>query len=182
MKIALKMVQLVVPLSIISLLSFPLLGAESLSRDTVVFDFRTSGIAAQSFQSRLYVDTLGFATMNVQTFCDQHYIGNVLDPHLAIYKQSVPLEQACYPKSSFYPLMAVGEGWLEASGDPGYFFIPPDVLPGHQPVFLQGMGPHKIYWLGADHPDVERVFNWNNRSVRAERKNGQWLKKIRIRE
>lgn len=182
MKTALKMAQLVVSLSFICLSPLSALGLESLRMDTVIFDFRTHGINAQSFQSRLYVDTMGFATMNAMPFCDQYYIGSVLDPHLAIQKQSDSFEQACYPQSSFYPLIAVGEGWLEASGDPGYFFIPPDVLPGHQPVLLQGTGPHKVYWLGADHPDVEHVFEWNNRSVRAERKNGSWRRHIRIRE
>lgn len=182
MKTALKMAQLVVPLSFISLSPLSALGLESPPMDTVVFDFRTHGSNAQSFQSRLYVDTLGFSTMQVMPFCDQYYIGSVLDPHLAIQKNSISLEQACYPQSSYYPLIAVGEGWLEATGDPGYFFIPPDVLPGHQPVLLQGAGPHKVYWLGADHPDNERVVDWNNWSIKAERKNGRWLKHIRIRE
>lgn len=182
MKTALKMAQLVVPLSFICLSPLSALGLESPSLDTVIFDFRTHGINAQSFQSRLYVDTLGFSTMQVMPFCDQYYIGSVLDPHLAIQKNSISLEQACYPQSSYYPLIAVGEGWLEATGDPGYFFVPPDVLPGHQPVLLQGAGPHKVYWLGADHPDNEHVVDWNNWSIKAERKNGRWLKHIRIRE
>ena len=109
----------------------------NLSLGSVVFDFVTSGKSSQSFMP----------------CCDQLYIGSKLDPQVSIKKNSSSMSVAHYPKSSFYEIFAVGQGIVTASGSPGYFFVPPNIYFGHIPLQLLGPGPHKIYWLEADHID-----------------------------
>jgi len=58
------------------------------------------------------------------------------------------------PKSSHYPIYLVGEGTLKSFGAQGWFFLPPNLYSSNKPLTLVGRGPHKVYWLGADHPDI----------------------------
>jgi len=123
----------------------------NLSPDSVVFDFTTLGISSKSYQCTLLIDS-AFNT-SFMTCCDQLYIGGKLTPQVSIRKNSTSMSLAHYPKSSFYEIYAVGEGIINASGSPGYFFVSPNVYFGHLPLHLVGPGPHKIYWLDADHID-----------------------------
>jgi hypothetical protein len=123
----------------------------NLSLGSVVFDFVTSGKSSQSFQCTLLIDS-SFSS-SFMPCCDQLYIGSKLDPQVSIKKNSSSMSVAHYPKSSFYEIFAVGQGIVTASGSPGYFFVPPNIYFGHIPLQLLGPGPHKIYWLEADHID-----------------------------
>jgi hypothetical protein len=86
--------------------------------------------------------------------CDQLFLGGPLVPQLSLLKAGTPLLKSHMPKSTHYPIYLVGEGVLRASGAPGWFFLPPNIHAGNKPLTLTGPGPHKVYWLGADHPDV----------------------------
>jgi hypothetical protein len=46
---------------------------------------------------------------------------------------------------------------------------------------LPGAGPHKVYWLSADHPDGVGVESmWDGRRVKSIYKDGRWIKRIRL--
>ena len=70
-------------------------------------------------------------------FCDQIFYGSLRDPHIVLEKSSNFLSSGCFPLRSYYPLRIVGEGWLTSSGDKGWFFVPPNVLPGDTNVFFE---------------------------------------------
>jgi hypothetical protein len=119
--------------------------------------------------------------MNLMPFCDQIFYGSLRDPHIVLEKSSNFLSSGCFPLRSYYPLRIVGEGWLTSSGDKGWFFVPPNVLPGDTNVFLPGVGPHKVYWLSADHPDGVGVESMcDGRRVKSIYKDGRWIKRIRL--
>lgn len=152
----------------------------ALPTDTTSFDFRTTGHGAQSFQAQLHIDSLG-GSMNLMPFCDQIFYGSLRDPHIVLEKSSNFLSSGCFPLRSYYPLRIMGEGWLTSSGDKGWFFVPPNVLPGDTNVFLPGVGPHKVYWLSADHPDGVGVESmWDGRRVKSIYTDGRWIKRIRL--
>ncbi len=152
----------------------------ALPADTTSFDFRTTGHGAQSFHAQLHIDSLG-GSMNLMPFCDQIFYGSLRDPHIVLEKSSNFLSSGCFPLRSYYPLRIMGEGWLTSSGDKGWFFVPPNVLPGDTNVFLPGAGPHKVYWLSADHPDGVGVESmWDGRRVKSIYKDGRWIKRIRL--
>lgn len=131
----------------------PLLGTSSSGTDTVQFSFTTAArIGGGSYTASLYIDpAFGPSFMPC---CDQIYLGSPLQTQVVVRKAKTSLSVANYPRSSYYPIMVVGEGTLSAKGAPGYFFVAPNIIPGHQNVVLKGKGPHKVYWLGADHPDA----------------------------
>ena len=125
------------------------------STDTVDFYFQSQsnrGVAIGSFHARLLIDPA--FTKAFMPCCDQLFLGGPLQPQLVLRKSKTSMTIANYPKSSYYPIMVVGEGALTSKGAPGYFYLPPNIYPGTSTVNLQGAGPHKVYWLGADHPDV----------------------------
>jgi hypothetical protein len=123
--------------------------------DTVDFYFQSQAsrqAAATTFHAKLMIDPV-FSTQFMPC-CDQLFLGSALQPQLVLRKSKSSVTVANFPKSSYYPLMVVGEGVLTAKGAPGYFYLPPNIYPGTSAVALRGKGPHKVYWLGADHPDV----------------------------
>ena len=123
----------------------------NLNLDSVVFDFATSGKSSKSYQCILRIDS-SFSS-SFMPCCDQLYIGGKIDPQVSMKKNKTSMCVANFPKSSFYEIFAVGQGIITAQGSPGYFFVPPNVHFGHLPLQLIGPGPHKIYWLDADHID-----------------------------
>ena len=123
----------------------------NLNLDSVVFDFTTSGKSSKSYQGILLIDSM--FSSNFMPCCDQLYIGGKLDPQISIKKNNTSLCVANFPKRSFYEIFAIGQGIITAHGSPGYFFVPPNIHFGHLPLQLIGPGPHKIYWLDADHID-----------------------------
>lgn len=130
----------------------PLYGSSSSGTDTVQFSFTTAArIGGGSYTASLYIDPV-FST-SFMPCCDQIYLGSPLQTQVVVRKAKTSFAVANYPRSSYYPIMVVGEGTLTAKGAPGYFFVAPNIIPGHQNVVLRGKGPHKVYWLGADHPD-----------------------------
>ena len=125
--------------------------AQASGTDTVVFDFHSTGRFQASYQATLYIDS-AYST-HFMPCCDQIALNGPLSPGVSVLKRNTMLSKAHYPKSSFYPIQIVGEGVLRAQGAPGYFFLPPNVIRGTQSITLKGAGPHKVYWLGQDHPD-----------------------------
>jgi autotransporter-associated beta strand protein len=119
--------------------------------DTVNFEWTTSGKGAASYKATLYIDSAYKASY--MSCCDQLFLGGPLAPQLSLLKAGTPLLRNHMPKSSHYPIYLVGEGVLKAFGAPGWFFLPPNIHAGTKPLTLSGPGPHKVYWLGADHPD-----------------------------
>ncbi len=117
----------------------------------VVFDFLTTGKNAAAYTCELIIDST-FQT-KIMTCCDIVSPSTMLVPHVAIRKSGANLSLAHYPLSSYYPIVAFGDGTLYATGSSGYFFLPPNLYAGSQPLQLKGPGPHKVYWLGEDHPD-----------------------------
>ena len=136
----------------------------NLNLSSVVFDFVTSGKSSQSFQCTLLIDS-SFSS-SFMPCCDQLYMGGKLEPQVSMKKNSSSLSVAHYPKRSFYEIFAVGQGVVTASGSPGYFFVPPNIYFGHLPLELLGPGPHKIYWLEADHiDDIGPLQEWRDSST-----------------
>ena len=120
--------------------------------DTVNFEWTTSGKGAASYKATLFIDSAYHASY--MPCCDQLFLGGPLVPQLSLLKAGTPLLKNHMPKSTHYPIYLVGEGVLKASGAPGWFFLPPNIHAGTKPLTLSGPGPHKVYWLGADHPDI----------------------------
>ena len=124
----------------------------SVQPDTVHFEWTTKGKGAAAYKSSLFIDSAYKNTY--MPCCDQLFLGGPLAPQLSLLKGMVPLLKNHTPKSSYYPIYLVGEGTLKSYGAPGWFFSAPNIHPGNKPLELIGAGPHKVYWLGADHPDV----------------------------
>ncbi len=149
----------------------------------VVFDFLTTGKNAAAYTCELVIDST-FQTQ-IMTCCDVITPSTILVPHVAIRKAGANLSLAHYPLSSYYPIVAFGNGTLYATGSSGYFFLPPNLYSGNQPLPLKGPGPHKVYWLGEDHPDgsslvvpetEERIVE--DGTVRFV--SGKWQRRIRL--
>ena len=134
--------------------SFHLPGDRVLSAqpDTVLFQWTTTGKNAAWYQSALYIDSA--YKSGYMSCCDQLQVLGPLTPQLSLIKGTTPLITMYCPKSSYYPLYLVGEGTLLSSGAPGWFFLPPNIYASNKPLKITGKGPHKVYWLGADHPEV----------------------------
>ena len=120
--------------------------------DTVLFQWTTTGKNAAWYQSALYIDSA--YKSGYMSCCDQLQVLGPLEQQLSLIKGTTPLIRMYCPKSSYYPLYLVGEGTLLSSGAPGWFFLPPNIYASNKPLKITGKGPHKVYWLGADHPDV----------------------------
>ena len=133
--------------------SFHLPGDRVLSAqpDTVLFQWTTTGKNAAWYQSALYIDSA--YKSGYMSCCDQLQVLGPLTQQLSLIKGTTPLITMYCPKSSYYPLYLVGEGTLLSSGAPGWFFLPPNIYASNKPLKITGKGPHKVYWLGADHPD-----------------------------
>lgn len=149
----------------------------------VVFDYQTNGKYAAVYTCQLSIDST-FQT-KFMSCCDVVLPTSILAPHVAIRKAGSNLSVATYPLSSYYPIVAYGDGTLMASGSPGFFFLPPNLYPGSQPLPLKGPGPHKVYWLGEDHPDSDSAELNNvedsmlaDPTVRFVR--GKWQRRIRL--
>ena len=149
----------------------------------VVFDYQTNGKYAAVYTCQLIIDST-FQT-KFMSCCDVVLPTSILAPHVAIRKAGSSLSVATYPLSSYYPIVAYGDGTLMASGSPGFFFLPPNLYPGSQPLPLKGPGPHKVYWLGEDHPDSDSAELIKvedsmlvDPSVRFIR--GKWQRRIRL--
>lgn len=127
-------------------------GVLSAQPDTVLFQWTTTGKNAAWYQSALYIDSA--YKSGYMSCCDQLQVLGPLTPQLSLIKGTTPLIRMYCPKSSYYPLYLVGEGTLLSSGAPGWFFLPPNIYASNKPLKITGKGPHKVYWLGADHPDV----------------------------
>jgi len=120
--------------------------------DTVLFQWTTTGKNAAWYQSALYIDSA--YKSGYMSCCDQLQVLGPLTQQLSLIKGTTPLITMYCPKSSYYALYLVGEGTLVSSGAPGWFFLPPNIYASNKPLKISGKGPHKVYWLGADHPDV----------------------------
>ena len=120
--------------------------------DTVLFQWTTTGKNAAWFQSSLYIDSA--YKSGYMSCCDQLQVLGPLTDQLSLIKGTTPLITMYCPKSSYYPVYLVGEGILVSSGAPGWFFLPPNIHASNKPLKITGKGPHKVYWLGADHPDI----------------------------
>ena len=103
-------------------------------------------------KASLFIDSAFKSTY--MACCDQPFTGTSLAPQLTLLKAGIPLVVNHMPKSSHYPIYLVGEGTLKSTGAQGWFFFPPNLYASNKPLTLVGRGPHKVYWLGADHPDI----------------------------
>lgn len=124
----------------------------SIHADTVHFEWKTTGKYSAVYQAILFIDSVFKSTY--MPCCDQAFTGNSLAPQLTLLKAGMPLVVNHMPKSSHYPIYLVGEGTLKSFGAQGWFFFPPNLYASNKPLTLVGRGPHKVYWLGADHPDI----------------------------
>ena len=124
----------------------------SIHADTVHFEWKTTGKYSAVYQASLFIDSVFKSTY--MPCCDQAFTGNSLAPQLTLLKAGMPLVVNHMPKSSHYPIYLVGEGTLKSFGAQGWFFFPPNLYASNKPLTLVGRGPHKVYWLGADHPDI----------------------------
>lgn len=122
----------------------------------VVFDFQTTGKYSAVYSCELIIYSTFQTTL--MSCCDVVLPTAMLSPHIAIRKAGINLSLAHYPLSSYYPIIAYGDGTLYATGSAGYFFLPPNLYPSSQPLQLKGSGPHKVYWLGEEHPDSSTDF------------------------
>jgi hypothetical protein len=121
--------------------------------DTTWFNFTTG---AKSYQAMLLVDSSYQSAFMPAT--DQLYMGALSKDHVSIQKGGgVRLLVGCYPVSSYYPIEVSGEGHLQTNGVPGWFWIPPNLIPSHQGLKINSKGLYKVHWLSRDHPDV--VYN-----------------------
>ena len=124
----------------------------SIHADTVHFEWKTTGKYSAVYQASLFIDSAFKSTY--MPCCDQAFTGTSLAPQLTLLKAGMPLVVNHMPKSSHYPIYLVGEGTLKSFGAQGWFFFPPNLYASNKPLTLVGRGPHKVYWLGADHPDI----------------------------
>ena len=124
----------------------------SIHADTVHFEWKTTGKYSAVYQASLFIDSAFKSTY--MPCCDQAFTGTSLAPQLTLLKAGMPLVVNHMPKSSHYPIYLVGEGTLKSIGAQGWFFFPPNLYASNKPLTLVGKGPHKVYWLGADHPDI----------------------------
>ena len=124
----------------------------SIQADTVHFEWKTTGKSSGVYQASLFIDSTFKSTY--MACCDQPFTGASLAPQLTLLKAGMPLVVNHMPKSSHYPIYLVGEGTLKSTGAQGWFFFPPNLYASNKPLTLVGRGPHKVYWLGADHPDI----------------------------
>jgi len=124
----------------------------SIHADTVHFEWKTTGKYSAVYQASLFIDSAFKSTY--MPCCDQAFTGTSLAPQLTLLKAGMPLVVNHMPKSSHYPIYLVGEGTLKSFGAQGWFFLPPNLYSSNKPLTLVGKGPHKVYWLGADHPDI----------------------------
>lgn len=142
----------------------PIISQASIQADTVHFEWITSGAYGAAYKASLFIDSAYKSTF--MPCCDQLYLGGPLVPQIALIKGKTPLLISHTPKSTYYPIYLVGEGILNAYGAPGWFFLAPHIYPGNQPLCVSGEGPHKVYWLGADHPDIsDGQNNFNETEV-----------------
>ena len=130
----------------------PIISKASVQADTVHFEWITSGAYGAAYTASLYIDSAYKNTF--MPCCDQLFLGGSLVPQISLIKGKTPLLISHTPKSAYYPIYLVGEGILKSYGAPGWFFLAPNIYPGDQPLCVSGEGPHKVYWLGADHPDI----------------------------
>ncbi|MGB1111980.1 MAG: hypothetical protein ACPG3S_02680 [Schleiferiaceae bacterium] len=124
----------------------------SIHADTVHFEWKTTGKYSAVYQASLFIDSAFKSTY--MPCCDQAFTGTSLAPQLTLLKAGMPLVVNHMPKSSHYPIYLVGEGTLKSTGAQGWFFYPPNLYASNKPLTMVGKGPHKVYWLGADHPDI----------------------------
>ena len=124
----------------------------TIQADTVHFEWKTTGKSSAVYQASLFIDSAFKSTY--MPCCDQAFTGTSLAPQLTLLKAGMPLVVNHMPKSSHYPIYLVGEGTLKSFGAQGWFFFPPNLYASNKPLTLVGRGPHKVYWLGADHPDI----------------------------
>lgn len=120
--------------------------------DTVSFEWTTTGKNAAVHTATLFIDSAYKPTY--MPCCDQLNISGPLSAQVSLLKPNAPLVKSHMPKSSYYPLYLVGDGELRSTGAPGWFFLPPNLYTSSKPLVIRGKGPHKVYWLGADHPDI----------------------------
>ena len=148
----------------------------------VVFDFQTTGKYSAVYSCELIIDST-FLT-SIMSCCDIVLPTAMLSPHVAIRKAGVNLSLAHYPLSSYYPIVAYGDGTLYATGSAGYFFLPPNLYPSSQPLQLKGSGPHKVYWLGEEHPDSSTDFPITEETEMEDTTvrfiSGKWQRRIRL--
>ena len=86
--------------------------------------------------------------------CDQLYLGGPGAPHVALIKPgNISLNVGAFVSSSYYALDIAGEGTLRSHGAPGWYWIAPNLHPGHKDLDLRGKGPHKILWIADNNPD-----------------------------
>ena len=148
----------------------------------VVFDYQTTGKYSAVYSCELIIDSTFQTT--IMSCCDVVLPTTILSPHIAIRKTGVSLRVASYPLSSYYPIIAYGDGTLYATGSAGYFFLPPNLYSGSQPLRLKGSGPHKVYWLGEEHPDssadfpISEEIEMEDATVRFV--SGKWQRRIRL--
>ena len=149
----------------------------------VVFDFQTTGKHAAVYSCELIIDST--FQNKLMSCCDVVLTTPMLAPHVAIRKAGSNLSVASYPLSSYYPIVAYGDGTLVATGSNGYFFVPPNLYSGSQPIQLKGAGPHKVYWLGEDHPDSSPLDHSAAEESAVEDAtvrfiSGKWQRRIRL--
>ena len=148
----------------------------------VVFDFQTTGKYSAVYSCELIIDST-FLT-SIMSCCDIVLPTAMLSPHVAIRKAGVNLSLAHYPLSSYYPIVAYGDGTLYATGSAGYFFLPPNLYFSSQPLQLKGSGPHKVYWVGEEHPDSSTDFPITEETEMEDTTvrfiSGKWQRRIRL--
>ena len=148
----------------------------------VVFDFQTTGKYSAVYSCELIIDST-FLT-SIMSCCDIVLPTAMLSPHVAIRKAGVNLSLAHYPLSSYYPIVAYGDGTLYATGSAGFFFLPPNLYSSSQPLRLKGSGPHKVYWLGEEHPDsytdLPNAEETDLEDTTVRFISGKWQRRIRL--
>ena len=148
----------------------------------VVFDFQTTGKYSAVYSCELIIDSTHQTTL--MSCCDVVLPTAILSPHIAIRKVGLNLSLAHYPLSSYYPIVAYGDGTIYATGSAGYFFLPPNLYPSSQPLQLKGAGPHKVYWLGEEHPDNSTDFPITEETEMEDTTvrfiSGKWQRRIRL--
>lgn len=148
----------------------------------VIFDFQTTGKYSAVYSCELIIDSTFQTTL--MSCCDVVLPTAMLSPHIAIRKAGVNLSLAHYLLSSYYPIVAYGDGTPYATGSAGYFFLPPNLYPSSQPLQLKGSGPHKVYWLGEEHPDSSTDFPITEETEMEDTTvrfiSGKWQRRIRL--
>ena len=85
--------------------------------------------------------------------CDQPFTGTSLAP-TDLTQSRYAFGGKPHAKELALSHLPSGEGTLKSTGAQGWFFFPPNLYASNKPLTLVGRGPHKVYWLGADHPDI----------------------------